>query len=229
VIASDPRDGERDVLVEPQIPVFLRFSVDMDIASVKQAITLDPPVSYTAYMGREHPETDDDLLLIMLQGGVSGVSYRNRVHITVGTGAKNAEGIAMQAPFDLRFAMGRPSLYSSTPKDGEENFPYNQPIALRFNAPLRAQEIDTAFSFSPNPPTLPQVQVSRDPATGWTTIFVSTVLSPDQRYTLRISRNIRTDTGQSLGGRREIRFRTAPQVVIDYQGQPAPRDDSVIY
>lgn len=230
VIATDPADGERDVLLEPEVPVFIRFSEPMDIGSVRAALRLEPEVAHEFHVGREHPETDYDLALLMLRGGGErGLDFRQRVSVTVGTEARSAAGVPMAEPFELRFTMGRPSLYASNPRDGAEGFPPQQPITLRFNAALRTEEIDTAFSFSPDPPTLPNVQWRREPGTGWTTVLLSSTLAPNQRYTLRIGSRLRTESGQRLAGRREITFRTAPQMVIDFYGEPAERDDSVIY
>jgi hypothetical protein len=229
VIAMDPPDGTSGVLVEPEIPIFVRFSEPMDIASVREALGLEPRVPHVALMGREHPETDHDLMLILVPGGQTGVDFNERVRVTIGTGAQSVEGVAMAQPYRGELRMGEPSLYSSSPRDGERAHPFDTPITLRFNAPLRAEEIDTAFSFSPTPPTEPLYQFETDPETGWTTVRIQVRLAPDREYTLRIGRKLRTVSGHRMGGRREIRFRSAPDIVIDHRGMPVPRDDSVVY
>lgn len=229
VITTSPAAGARNVIIAPQVPVFIRFSADMDIASVKSAVSLQPRVPFEAFMGREREDTDDDLLLLLIPGGHGGLRYRQRLEVSVEASARNAEGIAMREPFELRFTLGPPSLYDSLPDDGALGHPSDRTIQLYFNAPLRAEEIDPYFSFSPSPPTIPLVSASTDPNTGWTIVNLQVRLRPDESYRLRWSRSLRTASGQSLGGPREIRFRTAPQTVIDHHGQPVERDDSVIY
>jgi carboxypeptidase family protein/Big-like domain-containing protein len=229
VIASNPSDGSRDVLLEPQVPIFIRFNIPMDPGSVHQALTVSPDVPYSASIGNEHPDADDDVLLIFLAGGPQGLDHRDRVRIRLSTEARSAEGERMRRVETLSFTMGAPALYASIPQDGSSGYPGGQVITLLFNARLRTEEIANAFDFSPEPPTLTQVQVEEAPQTGWSTVYLQTQLSPDTRYRLRLSRSLRTLTGQRLGEPRQIEFRTAPQMVIDHRGQPVPRDDSVIY
>jgi hypothetical protein len=229
VIAVDPTDGIQDVLVEPQIPVFVRFSTAMNVDSVREALQVEPRVPHTALMGREHPETDYDLMLILLRGGEGGADHRDRIRVRIGTGARSAEGVAMREPFDSGFRMAGPSLYRSIPVHGESGHPRNAPILLQFNAAMRWEEIDTEVSFTPVPPTIPIFRPFTDPETGWTSVEIQVVLGLNQRYTMRLGRGLRTDTGQRLTGRREIDFRTAPEIVIDHEGMPVERDRSVIY
>jgi hypothetical protein len=94
---------------------------------------------------------------------------------------------------------------------------------------MRWEEIDTEVSFTPVPPTIPIFRPFTDPETGWTSVEIQVVLGLNQRYTMRLGRGLRTDTGQRLTGRREIDFRTAPEIVIDHEGMPVERDRSVIY
>jgi hypothetical protein len=229
VIAATPADGARDVLLQPQVPVFIRFNVPMDPGSVHRALSVSPDVPYSASIGNEHPDADDDVLLVFLAGGPEGLDHRDRVRIRISTQAQSVEGMRMQRAETLSFTMGAPALYASIPQDGSSGFPTGQVITLLFNARLRSEEVANAFDFLPDPPTLPQVQVEEDPQTGWTTVFILTQLSPDTRYRLRLSRSLHTLTGQRLGEPREIGFQTAPQMVIDHRGRPVPRDDSVIY
>ncbi len=226
VIATEPADGTRQVLLEPDIPVFIRFSMDMDVASVRQALSVTPDVPFTAHMGREHSQSDFDLLLLTLPGGEGGVDFRQRVRIRISTDARSAGGVAMEDPFAMDFTMGEPALYNSVPPDGGVH-PFDQTIRLLFNAPLRLDEIETAFSFLPRPPTVPHARAERDPVTGWTTVFIDVRLAPDERYTLRIARTLRTESGQRVGEPRRIQFETTPDIVYDYYGDPTPRD--VVY
>lgn len=229
VIAADPADGERDVLLEPMVPVFIRFSEPMDVSSVKSAVRITPSGPHQILMGREHPETDYDLMLILLHGGAGGIQLQDRVEITVNTDARSAAGVAMAENYELGFRMGRPSLYASIPHEGDQAFPSDQPIQLLFNTPLRMDEIDTGFSFSPSPPTIPQIIPRVDPETGWTIVDIRAMLTPNRSYTIRMNGRIRSESGDRLSGRRDLRFHTAPQIVPDQFGHPTQRDDSVIY
>ncbi|MBN1475625.1 carboxypeptidase regulatory-like domain-containing protein, partial [Candidatus Sumerlaeota bacterium] len=215
VIATSPTDGTRDVLLQPQVPVFIRFNVPMDPGSVHRAITVNPDVPHSASIGNEHPDADDDVLLIFLAGGPQGLDHRDRVRIRIGTEAESVEGVPLRRAETLSFTMGEPALYSSIPQNDSSGFPNGQVITLFFNARLRTDEAANAFEFSPDPPTLTQVQVEEDPQTGWSIVYLLTQLSPNTLYRLRLSRSLHTVTGQRLGEPREIEFRTAPQMVID--------------
>ena len=50
------------------MPIFVRFSKKMQPATVKQAFQINPPLEYRAYVGREHQQSDFDLLYVALRG-----------------------------------------------------------------------------------------------------------------------------------------------------------------
>ena len=117
------------------------FSEPVVAASAERAVHLEPSViGSVSWSGPTMTLTPRDPLRLE-------TAYR----ITVGTGIRDAAGNEMTelpAPFEFETA-GRPELVESSPADGDEDAPIDEPIALTFSTLMDIPSVEAALTVRP--------------------------------------------------------------------------------
>lgn len=222
VVYTDPADGQTGVTVRREIPIFVRFSKKMQPASVKQAFQISPPVQYRAYAGREHPQSDFDLLYVVLQGisEHQPVKFNTRYTVTIGEGARDFEEVQLEDRYTFRFTTGRAQIVSTRPGEGETDvfLSLSDPVAVYFNAKIKHETINSdTISISPEPLAQFNLQSVDNPRTGWTETRLFTSWEFDTRYTVTFKRGIQASDGSSVENTPyRLHFRTTKM----YEYQP---------
>jgi hypothetical protein len=226
VLSTDPGDGARKVPLEKEIPIMIRFSKQMDPASLRQAIHVEPGVSFEVRTGKDERDTDYDLAKVVLFGsGKDPIAhYKQRYRVTVDTTAKDVEGLAMQEPFSMQLTLGAAEIISTEPTNGEEVGYLNlqRPAIVAFNAPMDAATLgpDTV-SIRPKLGSAPVMSVSQDPSTGWSRLAISSIWKPDTTYRVTIERRARTVTKDGVDNTPyTFTFKTAKLVPLELPQPP---------
>lgn len=220
VIESSPLPGSDDVLVQIEMPIFIRFSKKMTPDSLRRSLSIQPSVPYEVFVGKEHQQTDFDLMMILIDGGApdNPVRYDTRYRVTISEEAEDFDSLALQEPFELEFRTGRAAVMDTIPADGATGviLQPSKAVVIRFNAALKHTTIDPRdIVISPSLIVVPTVQSIDDPRTGWTSIHIQATWRQDTRYQIRIPRKIRTATGQTLSNTPyTFRLRTAKLVPL---------------
>jgi len=232
VLFTDPADGARDVAVERDTSILVRFSKNMQPGSVKSAFSISPPVAAKLYMGREHPRADYDLLYVELKGasgaaGESLLAFATTYKITISAGAQDFEGAALMEPYTFSFTTGEPQIIASRPEQGETAagvFP-DQPIVIYFNAPMehasfRAEDV----RIRPEPSSPPRIQLYDNQETGWTELRIYATLQAGEDYTVNLRGAWRTrDRARVANLPWRLRFQTAEMRPYQpYKGKSNP-------
>ncbi len=220
VLATTPAEGARNIMIRREIPITVRFSKKMTPESLRQAVHIEPPVAFRIYAGNESPDTDFDLMKIVLVGtGAAPVAaFDTRYKITIGTAAHDFEGLALQKPYDLTFRTGLPSVIGSFPEQNGvlQEFTPGRPIVIYFNAPMDHASLTAESVRIQSTSTLtPSIALNDDADSGWTSMSISTTWAPDQKYQVVLQRRARTVSKNPLSNTPyTLNFRTATRVPI---------------
>ncbi|MBN1517083.1 carboxypeptidase regulatory-like domain-containing protein [Candidatus Sumerlaeota bacterium] len=217
VMTTSPGNGERDVLLTERVPVLVRFSKKMQPDSVLNSITIQPDVSFRAYIGKQHEQSDFDLLYIELYGGASArppLEFNQRYLVTIGKEAADFDGLGMEEDYAFGFFMSGPAVISSWPaSDSAQAVLDESDSALRiyFNCKVDPDTLrEGMFDIRPHVRVKPRIEISIHPGTGWTVCRLHTHWEEDTSYTVRLDRRIRSDAGRMLEGLPlTLNFRTA--------------------
>lgn len=214
VVEASPHNGTSDFLVSMRMPIQVRFSKKMRPESLKAAFSITPPADFDIYAGKEHPESDFDLLLVILDGRSQEhpIQFNTNYRATIASSAEDFEGLRLERPFTLDFKTGKAAIVETSPSDGEKNVVLSpiQAVQIRFNARLDPDTIK-ASEIQVRPGGInPTIQVAEDSKTGWTILHLQSTWEQDTRYEIRISRRLKTASGQPLANTPfTLRFRTA--------------------
>ena len=215
VLYTQPSDGDDKVTVKKEIPVYIWFSKKMNPGSVKQAISINPTVDYIMYSGKEHPQSDFDILLIMLQGAYTETpaSFETTYNVRVDQSATDFEGKSLLEPYEFSFTTGLAEIISTSPGYGEKRVDFGpiQPVLIYFNAPIDYGTLnESTIRLSPETFSRLDIYALDDPDTGWTTARVHAAWEPDTDYTLVVQRGVRTRDGSNISNTPfTLRFHTA--------------------
>ena len=222
VLSTTPADGADDVAISREIPIAVRFSKKMVPESLRRAVRIDPEVAFRVYAGGDLPQTDFDLMRIVIFGaeGEPVAQFRTRYTITIDTMAEDFEGLSLEEPYELTLTTGLPAVVATVPADGEifEGLGSGVPVAIYFNAKMDRGTLDaSSLNIRPRMKVLPGLSVDDDPVTGWTRLYINYNWQPDTKYDLTILPSART-----LGRHRltntpyRFTFRT-PRLTLDRQ------------
>jgi hypothetical protein len=226
VVYTAPADGETGVTVRKDIPIYVRFSKKMQGATVKQAFQIDPPVEYRAYMGREHQQSDFDLLYVALQGVGENqpAKFQTRYTVTISASARDFEGVSLEEPYTFSFTTGRAEIIDTIPRQGETDvfIGLGNPLVVSFNANIKHETINSdTISISPDPMAQFNLQVTDDPVTGWTQARLYTSWQLDTSFTVTFKRGIQASDGSSVANTPyRLHFKTTKM----YESQPYQRE-----
>ncbi|MFH0794851.1 MAG: carboxypeptidase-like regulatory domain-containing protein [bacterium] len=218
VIFTDPDDGDRQVIIRRTVPVFIRFSKKMRVETVKRAFQVTPEVDYRLYMGRQHPQSDFDLLYVEMRGisDYNPMKFDTRYSITISTEATDFEGISLKEPYNFSFVTAKAAIIETQPKEGEDRVTLGQqfPLIFYFNAPIRHDTLDSrTIRVSPELYGGFQVAAQENRASGWTEVRIFGEWKDDTQYTIVFTRGIRTFDGSGLSNTPfRLSFRTAKRI-----------------
>lgn len=197
VISTEPAPGTRDILIDREIPIAIRFNKKMDSDSLRRAIWVEPAVSYRVFVGRELPTTDYDLAYVILYGvsQTNPVRFRTEYRINVNRDARDTDGNRMERPFEMTLRTGGPSIIGTVPANRgvKPTGSPADPIVIRFNAPIDpATFTNRSLRFTPRISPDPQFQLATDPASGWSRLSVIATLDPNTSYRITLGQAVRT-------------------------------------
>ncbi len=203
IVYVSPADGTRDLTIEHPTVFTIQFNTNMDIASVRNAMTISPEVPFRVVAEGTPGRGAQDVFRIELPGVPQGgnnsgmLRFGTRYTITVGTGAESSEGVSMREPHSIRFTTGYPEIIATVPDDGARDAGvfYDRPIRVFFNAAIDPESVRPEdVTFRPELPGSPNVYLRRDPQTGWSVLFIAGFAEPGTRYTVSIRSGVRTVT-----------------------------------
>lgn len=198
-----PPPNSRDIPIVQWVDIMVKFSERMNGESVKEAIMIDPPVSFEAFFDRESDLSDMDVLHIRLHQNAPEPIYFNTAYtIAILPFAQTPRGVEMEEPFEFSFQTDGPLIVGSIPGQGETGFMNGlaDPVLIETNAPVDQQSVMRSLRFRPRPESEPMVHVN--PIGLGSQILVYVALKPDTRYQLMLDQNMRTIDG--------MRFSNAP-------------------
>ncbi len=215
ILFTQPADGDKNIRVRREIPVYIWFSKKMQPASLKSAVSVSPTVDYDAYSGKEHPQSDFDILLLMLKGAYTDnpAGFNTTYKISIGSGARDIEGQQLEESYEFSFTTGEAEIIDTIPRDGEESASLSPgtPVAIFFNASIDHQTLNTS-TIRLDGETYSDVEVYAydNRRTGWTTARIRTAWEFDTEYTITIERGVRTIDGSPVSNTPyRLHFRTS--------------------
>ena len=222
VLDTSPAPGERSVLIRETVPLTVRFNKQMRPESLKAAFSITPPVAFTLYAGREHPQSNFDLLYVELFGYGAGRSlhYNTPYTVTITPAAADFEGLHMPEPFRFTFRTGPAAVTGSNPPNGAEDVFVDaqaRRVAVFFNARLDPRSLQrSTVRVRPDPPTAVQSMVVPNVTTGWSQMQLSANWQPGTAYTVTIGSGLRTPDGSPIRNLPyTFRFTTSAGITLD--------------
>lgn len=203
VVDVFPPPNSRDIPIVQWVDVMVKFSERMNGDSVKDAIMIDPPVSFEAFFDRESDLSDIDVLHIRLHQNAPEPVYFNTVYtVAILPYAQTPKGVEMEEPAEFSFQTGGPLIVGSIPGQGETTLMsgLSDPVLIETNAPVDQKSVLRAMRFRPRPDSEPIVQIN--PIGLGSQILLYVALKPDTRYQIMFDQNMRTIDG--------MRFSNAP-------------------
>lgn len=197
VISTDPQSGTRDVRIDREIPIMIRFNKKMDSESLRKAIWVEPAVSCKVFVGRELPTTDYDLACVILYGvsQTTPARFRAQYRINVNRDARDTEGNRMERPFAMTLRTGGPSIIGTIPANRgmKPTGSPADPVTIRFNAPIDPASFNNrTLRFTPRISPEPQYQLATEPDSGWSRLNVIATLDPNTTYRITLGQGVRT-------------------------------------
>lgn len=193
VLECFPRDGSRKIPIDQYVDVIVRFSERMDAGSVKQSVTIDPPVGFDAFFDRESDLSDFDTLHVRLYHQPPNPLLFNRQYqVQITPQARTPKGIPMAEPFVFSFTTDGPLIVDSIPRKGEGQFLLNQGRKIMFltNAPVDQATFERAIRIRPQPDSNPQIEFL--PAEMGTQITIEANWRANTRYRVQLDNAMRT-------------------------------------
>ena len=207
VVSTSPGSGARDVMVDRELTVVIRFNKKMNAQTVRAAVAFEPSTPAAVHFGQgAHPRAGDDTLVLVFDNGDerNPIRYNTNYRVTVARGASDLDGNPMKDDFVLSFATGGVGITGTEPRDGQADATVNElaaPVVIRFNTRLKADTVnDRNIRIRPRPEAVPRFTLEADPTTGWHTVEMYAQLRPRSRYTVTVTRNVRAANNQPLSG-----------------------------
>lgn len=212
---TDPANGQNDVIIKKQVPVFIRFSKKMRPETVKSAFSITPSVEYTSYMGRENPQSDFDLLYVVLSGTseTNPLKFKTKYKITINTSAQDYEGANLEESYDFSFSTRSAAIIKTFPANGERDAFLNEanPIVITFNTKIKYDTFsDSNITIEPAPRSTTRYFFREDIETGWTEAYIYATVEFNQNYTVVLGRGIKAANGDMMSNTPyRLKFKTA--------------------
>lgn len=217
VVETFPLPETVDVPIAQWVDVLVKFSDRMNGDSVKEAVMIDPPVSFEAFFDRESELSDIDVLHLRLhQNAPEPVFFNTIYNIVIMPFAQTPEGVQMEEPFEFSFQTGGPLILGSVPGEGVTEFLNGlaDPVMIETNAPVNQNSVLRSMRFRPRPESEPIVTVN--PIGLGSQVLIYVAFKPDTRYQIQFDQNLRTMDG--------MRFSNAPYTItFTTRGNDTPR------
>ncbi len=197
VVDSFPRIGTNGIPIDQLIDIVIRFSERMAGDSVKQAVRIEPPVTFDAFFDRESELSDMDVLhLRLFQDAPEGLLFNTRYNVIITPDARTPKGVPMEEPFVLTFSTAGPMILRTFPEKGDTHIQINQeePIVIETNAPVDPTKFERSIRFRPRMDSMPAFQYNRIGL--GTRVFMRASLKPGTRYRLQFDSSMRTMDGK---------------------------------
>lgn len=211
VLETFPTNNARRVPVFRFVDVFVRFSERMNGMAVKQAVMINPPVSYDAYFDNESEFSQFDVLHLRLyQNGPIPMQFNSRYNFTITPTAMTPKGISMLEPFHFSFTTDGPLIVTTLPEQNASGFTpsIQTPIMFETNAPVNPATVESSLHIRPRPDAMPIFQFM--PTEFGTRILIETTLRSNTRYTFQLDNKLRTVKGERFSNTPfSLRLRTA--------------------
>ncbi|MCP3934520.1 MAG: Ig-like domain-containing protein, partial [Actinomycetia bacterium] len=183
ILSTDPDNG--DTMVEVQESINVIFSIPMDTASVRGAVSLDSPT-----------RADVPVEISWLGNMVTFDPYdelgNNTLYtLTIDTGATSAGGAALESTFTLTFTTepSWPVVLSTLPDDGDVDVALNAFVMIEFSRDMNFASVEAAISIDP------VVGFMIDDDDDVVTLTFDTQFDPNTLYTVTID-----ETAQAAWG-----------------------------
>ncbi|MGM0601191.1 MAG: Ig-like domain-containing protein, partial [Candidatus Rifleibacteriota bacterium] len=173
------------------VSIFEQDSVDIDL--INNLASATARLKTTSYQPSDLP---DVILVKSLIKNKDGILYEANLPLNI-----------TEEP-DPDLTKSFPVLLSSTPQDGENNFPINEPLIFRFNKPINKQSFITAFSISPEIDTSAEYLSWNQESTA-VTFTPQSPLEPLTKYKILLSTDLKDNENTFLKQNIEIDFNTA--------------------
>ncbi|NPU98684.1 MAG: hypothetical protein HPY51_15935 [Candidatus Omnitrophica bacterium] len=196
VVSTFPRDRARQVPIDRFVDVIVKFSERMEGGSVKNAVMIEPPVTFDAYFDRESDLSDFDTLHLRLyQGGPNPIQFKTLYTVGINPSARTPKQVPMAEPYFFSFITDGPLIIRSIPAPGERDFllTVTQKLMIETNAPVDPGSLDRAFRIRPTPDSEPQYNLI--PTETGTQIMIEVDLRPKTRYRLQVTNSLRSLNG----------------------------------
>ncbi len=193
VVDTHPRHRSRRVPVDHHVDVLIRFSMRMDGESVKQAVSINPPVTFDAFFDRESDLSNFDVLHLRLyQDGSAPVRLEQQYNLAVDESAQTPEGVSMAENFFFSFTTDGPLILRTYPEDNMDGviLGMRDPMMIETNAPIDPVSFERSVRFRPAPDSEPLFQYY--PAGAGTQIVINAILKPNTRYRVFFNNSMRT-------------------------------------
>lgn len=221
VAASAPANGSVDVAASSGIS--LNFAFPMNRTATVAALELSPDV---ALAGLGWSIDDRELELQPLENWSAGTN----VSLTIGTGARTVEGLALPEPYRLGFTIAplvRPppvlEVVGSEPSNGSTNVGLDATIAVAFSVPMDPAATIAAFTCVP---ALPEGGLA---VNGSLLVWTGAApLRPGTTYRVTLAANATAVDGAALGGAWSFAFATVPSSEVPVLVAAEPRNGSLL-
>lgn len=219
VLQTTPGDGARKVAVVPEITLMVRFNKKMNPDSLRQAVSVEPAVAFRVVAGREAPDTDFDLMKVLIYGAIQKpiARFRTRYTLTIGQAATDVEGLTLQETYRTSFTTGDAEVIRTLPVNGSAAVGLSPqlPVTIFFNAPIDNRTLtQEAVAVQPKPDLAPLMSLHDDEDTGWSRLSITGMWRPDTEYRITLLRRLRTAGDQAITNTPyTFRFRTAKLMV----------------
>lgn len=195
VISSIPYDGQDEFVIKKKNEVFVLFNKKMKNASTKQSISIYPPVSYDIFLGKEHPQSDWDTLMIQMYGAKvpKPLHFQTTYTVTVSQNATDMDGSKMEEDFVFSFTTGSGQIIQSSPRNGYKHVASRDvnTIEFAFNCRIDESSFVEAFSISPTTSDQPTFEFFESDE-GWTIARAFVNLYPNKDYQVALSSRLQT-------------------------------------
>ena len=144
ILSTKPSNGETDV--ETNTMISITFSEAMNLASVDEALTINPSINYTH-------SWNGNIITIQTE---KNLDYKTNITITVGTKAKDLAGNFLKEDFIFYFITEDegdiigPKIISTLPANGDFDVKVDTEISITFSEQMDHTSVEDAITTSPS-------------------------------------------------------------------------------
>ena len=197
VLFTEPGEGSTGIPVKDFVDAVVVFSTRMNAGSVKQAVKIDPPVAHELYFGGEHPQADNDRLLIrFFKNREPTIQLGQEYQISIAASARDLFDVEMEEPYEFSFETSGPLIVGTYPADGAEDvfFTIDDYIMIDLNTEVDYKSVASSLNIRPKPDSVPIILPEKVPS-GYR-VKLELDFKDETRYDVTISSRLRTIDGR---------------------------------